>query len=148
MTDLRRALPDGAPVVLPIGAIVLVVLAIVGYGPLVEGEGRAMRPALAAIEEGHCPALVMDELHDGRLVLFVPDSPASMSGSIHIVSPDKVVLLDVPLMPFMKVIASWGLGFRELVEMRQGEYASGTGRRPDQRRAWFDSGQRESAVLV
>ena len=193
MKDLRRALLDGALVVLPIGAIVLVVLAIVekvqrgaeplagrfvhplivavvallllclavglmirsavgrrtrdilearlfeqipgyrlakafvGYGPLVEGEGRAMRPALAAVEEGHCPALVMDELHDGRLVLFVPDSPASMSGSIQIVSPDKVVLLDVPLMPFMKAIASWGLGFRELVETRQGDYAGGTG---------------------
>ncbi len=184
MKNLTRALLDGALVVLPIGAIVLIVLAIVekvqhgaeplagrfvhpaivavvallllcivvglmirsavgrrtrdilearlfeqipgyrlvkafvGNGPLVEDGGRAMRPALAAVEEGHCPALVMDELHDGRLVVFMPDSPTSMSGSIHILSPDKIVLLDVPLMPFMKAISSWGLGFRELIGTR------------------------------
>lgn len=182
MKDLRRALLDGALIVLPIGAIVLLILGIVaklqqaadplsgrfvhpaiiavvalvllcagigalvrsaighrarqmletllfekipgyrlvkafaGDGPLVAGGGRAMRPALAAIEEGHCPALVMDEFADGRLVVFVPGSPAPMSGAIYIFTPDRVTLLDVPLLPFMKAISSWGLGLKEIVE--------------------------------
>jgi uncharacterized membrane protein len=180
--DLRRALVDGALVVLPIGAIVLLVLGIVaklkqaadplaghvvhpaivavaallllclvigllvrsaagrwarrvlesllfekipgyrlvkafaGDGPLVGRGGRAMRPALAAIEEGLCPALVMDEFADGRLVVFVPGSPAPMSGAIYIFTPDKVTLLDTPLLPFLKAISSWGLGLREMIE--------------------------------
>ncbi len=180
--ELRRTLLDGAMMVLPIGAIVLLVLAILqklqdvaapfsdrighpviiavvllllvcfvvglllrsaagraarrvlerrvfelipgyrlvkafaGDGPLVEHGGRAMRPALAAIEEGQCPALVMDQLADGRLVVFVPGSPAPMSGALYVFTPDKVVYLDVPLLAFMKVISSWGLGLREMIE--------------------------------
>ncbi|HWT08677.1 MAG TPA: hypothetical protein VN329_05900 [Roseomonas sp.] len=182
MKTLRRALIDGAMVVLPVGAVVLLVLGIVnrleraadplsgqfvhpaivavaalvvlcaaigvairsaigrrsrevleallferipgyrlvkafaGDGPLLESGGRTMRPALAAIEEGQCPALVMDEFADGRLVVFVPGSPAPMSGAIYIFTPDKVTLLDVPLLPFLKSVASWGLGLKEIVE--------------------------------
>jgi uncharacterized membrane protein len=96
------------------------VKAFAGDGPLVAHGGRAMRPALAAIEEGQCPALVMDEFADGRLLVFVPGSPAPMSGAIYIFTPDKVTLLDVPLLPFMKAISSWGLGLREMIEARDG----------------------------
>ncbi|WP_188966074.1 DUF502 domain-containing protein [Neoroseomonas lacus] len=91
------------------------VKAFAGDGPLVEGSGQVMRPALASIEDGQCPALVMDEFPDGRLVVFVPGSPAPMSGAIYIFTPDRVTFLDVPLLPFMKAISSWGLGLRELV---------------------------------
>ena len=180
--QLRRALLDGAMVVVPIGAVVLLVLAILrkvqdasepvsgpighpvlvavvllallclgigllvrtaagrvtrrvlerrvfeqipgyrlakaftGDGPLAEHGGRALRPALAAIEDGQCPALVMDELADGRLVVFVPASPAPMSGAIYVFAPDKVTYLNVPVLPFLKVISSWGLGLREIIE--------------------------------
>ncbi|MBW6398872.1 DUF502 domain-containing protein [Roseomonas sp. HJA6] len=181
MRTLRRALIEGAMVVLPIGAIVLLILGIVhklqeaadplagsyvhptlvavgmlvllcllvgqliqsaggrwarrlledklfekipGYrlvkaltsdGLFGQDGGRVIRPALASIEDGQCPALVMDELDDGRFVVFVPGSPAPMSGAIYIFTPDRVSLLDVPLLPFMKAISSWGLGLRELV---------------------------------
>jgi uncharacterized membrane protein len=182
LAQLRRALTDGALVVLPVGAIALLVLGIVhriqaaadplaghyvhpamvavgmlvllcllvgllvrsasgrrarraleeqvferlpgypllkafaGDGPFAEAGGRGIRPALASIEEGECPALVMDELADGRLVVFVPGSPAPMSGALYIFAPDRVTYLDVPLLPFMKAIASWGLGLREIVD--------------------------------
>ena len=92
--------------------------AFAGEGPITGGE-RPMRPALAAIEDGQCPVLVMDEFADGRLLVFVPGSPAPMSGAIYIFTPDRVTLLDVPLMPFMKAISSWGLGLREMVEVAQ-----------------------------
>jgi uncharacterized membrane protein len=182
--QLRRVLLDGAMVVLPIGAIVLLVLAILrkvqdaselvagrtehpvltavallvllcfvfgllvrsapgratrrvlerkvfeqvpgyrlakaltGDGLLAESGGRGLRPALAAIEEGQCPALVMEELTDGRLVVFVPGTPAAMSGALYLFAPDKVTYLDVPLLTFMKVISSWGLGLREIMEAK------------------------------
>ena len=181
MRSLQRALLDGALVVLPIGAVVLLVLGIVrkleqaadpltghavhplvaaaaalvvaclvvgllvrsaigrwtrrrleallfeklpgyrlakafaGDGPSATGE-RPMRPALAAIEDGLCPALVMDELADGRLLVFVPSSPAPMSGALYLFTPDRVTLIEVPLLPFMKALSSWGLGLRELLE--------------------------------
>jgi uncharacterized membrane protein len=190
MRSLRRALIDGTLVILPIGAVVLLVLGIIGKlreaadplsstflhpavmavillvllclligflvrsrpgrrarraleqmvfekvpgyrlvkafagrGPMAEDGGRAMRPALAAIEEGHCPALVMDELPDGRLVVFVPGSPAPMSGALYVFTPDHVTYLDVPLLPFMKAISSWGLGLRELMAQSEASQAA------------------------
>ncbi len=90
--------------------------AFAGEGPLLGRSGEAMRPALAATEEGQCPALVMDEFTDGRLLVFVPGTPAPMSGAIYIFPPEKVTLLDVPLLPFMRTVSSWGLGLREMVE--------------------------------
>ena len=92
------------------------VKAFAGDGPLAQHGGRALRPALAVIEEGQCPAFVMDEFADGRLLVFVPGSPAPMSGAVYIFTPDKVTILDVPLLPFLKAISSWGLGLRELIE--------------------------------
>jgi uncharacterized membrane protein len=94
------------------------VKAFTGDGPLAENGGRALRPALAAIEEGQCPALVMDELADGRLIVFVPASPAPMSGAVYVFTPDKVTYLDVPLLPFLKAISSWGLGLREIIAVQ------------------------------
>jgi uncharacterized membrane protein len=94
--------------------------ALTGDGPLTEHGGRAMRPALAAIEDGQCPALVMEEFADGRLVVFVPATPAPMSGALYVFTPDKVMYLDVPLLSFMKAISSWGFGLREIIEAQKG----------------------------
>jgi uncharacterized membrane protein len=88
---------------------------VTGDGAILGGK-TGIRPALAEIEEGQCPALVMDEFADGRLLVFVPGAPAPMSGQIFIFTPDKVEILDVPLMPFIKTISSWGLGLKELIE--------------------------------
>jgi uncharacterized membrane protein len=60
----------------------------------------------------------MDRFADGRLLVFVPGSPAPMSGALYIFTPDKVTFLDAPLLPFMKAISSWGLGLRDIVEAR------------------------------
>jgi uncharacterized membrane protein len=97
------------------------VKAFLGDGPAA-GSSRALRPALAITDDGECPALVMDELADGRLVVFVPGAPAPMSGAIFLFAPDRVRLLDVPLVAFMKAISSWGIGLAEVLE--QAEAAS------------------------
>ena len=173
MTSLRRALLDGALIILPIGAIVLLVLGILhrlvdaahplpvavaallvlcvatgllvrsamgrwardalearlfeklpGYrlvkaftseAPIGAAGGRAPRPALVAFDDSACPGLVMDVLPDGRHIVFVPGSPAPMSGAVHLVAAERVTLLDVPLPAFLKAVSSWGLGLGELV---------------------------------
>ncbi|MBZ9937845.1 DUF502 domain-containing protein [Mesorhizobium sp. BR1-1-16] len=81
-----------------------------------EGDGRTIRPALATIEDGQCPAFVMDELADGRLLVFVPGSPAPMAGALYIFTAEKVEILDIPLMPFVQAISSWGLGMADLLQ--------------------------------
>lgn len=91
------------------------VKAFTSEGLFAGGERRVLRPALAAFDDGQCPALVMDELADGRLLIFIPGSPAPMSGGLFLFTPDRVTFLDVPLLPFMKAISSWGLGLKELI---------------------------------
>lgn len=85
-------------------------------GPLLEGRASTMRPAMVSIEEGLCPALVMEAFSDGRLLVFVPGSPAPMSGAIYVFTPDRVTFLDVPLLVFLRAISSWGIGLREMIE--------------------------------
>jgi hypothetical protein len=41
-----------------------------------------------------------------------------MSGAIYIFTPDRIVYLDVPLLPFLKSVASWGLGLPELLQQQ------------------------------
>jgi uncharacterized membrane protein len=187
---LRRVLLDGALVVLPIGAVVLLVLGLVGRieraadplaghvlhpaiaavlgllliclavglairsalgrrlrrlieqtlldrlpgyrlakafasdNPWGGANGGTARPALAAIEEGWCPALVMEDFADGRLVVFVPGVPAPMTGALYIFTPERVRLLDVPLLPFLRTISSWGLGLPEMLEAAEARAAA------------------------
>ena len=89
--------------------------AFAGDGPLAMGEERALRPALAAFDDAACPALIMDEFADGRILLLVPGSPTAMSVSLYIMTSDRVTPLDVPLIPFLKAISSWGLGLQDLI---------------------------------
>ncbi|MXP65006.1 hypothetical protein E0493_16790 [Roseomonas sp. M0104] len=84
-------------------------------GPLAGAEGGSLRPAIAAFDDAQAPALVMDEFPDGGFLVFVPGSPTAMSGSLHILAADRVALLDVPLLPFLKAISSWGLGLKGLM---------------------------------
>ncbi len=94
-------------------------------GEFPTGGERPPQPALASIEEGLCPALIMDRFADGRLLVFVPGSPAVMSGAIYIFTPDRVQAVDVPLMAFVRAVSSWGLGMRELIEAPRAVPAQG-----------------------
>lgn len=92
--------------------------AVASEGPLMGDTGK-VRPAFVSMEDGQCPALVVDELSDGRFVIFVPGSPAPMSGTLYIFTPDKVELLDVPLVAFVQAVSSWGFGIRQLLDRRR-----------------------------
>jgi hypothetical protein len=48
---------------------------------------------------------------------------APISDALYIFTPDKVVLLDVLLVAFLRAVSSWGLSLREM--MVQGSPASG-----------------------
>lgn len=100
------------------------VKAYAGEGAILKHAGMAMRPALAATDDALCPALVMDQLADGRFVVFVPGVPAPMSGALYVFTPDRVQVLDTPLLPFLKAFSSWGLGLREIIEAQQANPAT------------------------
>ena len=78
-------------------------------------EERVWRPALAEIEEALVPAFIIEEFEDGRYTVFVPSAPTPVSGSIYILTPERVHPVDVPLTHAIKSLSRWGSGSKELV---------------------------------
>ena len=79
------------------------------------GEEHIWKPALAEIEEALGPAFIIEEFEDGRFTVFVPSAPTPVSGSIYILTPDRVHPLRVPFTHAIKSLSRWGYGSKELV---------------------------------
>ena len=55
-------------------------------------------------------ALVVEELPDGRIVVFVPSVPAATIGALHVLPPEAVVILDAPVQEMLNAVTQWGAG--------------------------------------
>jgi uncharacterized membrane protein len=78
-------------------------------------EETVWKPALAEIEEALVPAFIIEEFEDGRFTVFVPSAPTVVSGSIYILTPERVHILDVHFTHAVKSLSRWGFGSKELV---------------------------------
>lgn len=55
-------------------------------------------------------ALVVEELPDGRAVVFVPTVPAATIGQIYVLPMSSVHLLDAPVQDLLNAVTQWGAG--------------------------------------
>ena len=55
-------------------------------------------------------ALVVEELPDGRMVIFLPSAPAATIGQIHVLPRSAVTLLDAPVQDVLNAVTQWGAG--------------------------------------
>jgi uncharacterized membrane protein len=78
-------------------------------------EEHVWKPALAEIEEALVPAFIIEEFEDGRFTVFVPSAPTPVSGSVYILTSDRVHPLRVPFTHAIKSLSRWGSGSKELV---------------------------------
>jgi uncharacterized membrane protein len=78
-------------------------------------EDDMFAPALVEIEDALVPAFVVEEHPDGRYTVFVPSVPTPAAGTIYILEPSRVHLVDVPFTKAVSVISKWGAGSHELV---------------------------------
>jgi uncharacterized membrane protein len=78
-------------------------------------EERVWKPALAEIEEALVPAFIIEEFEDGRFTVFVPSAPTPISGSVYILTPERVHPVDVSFTHAIKALSRWGSGSKELV---------------------------------
>lgn len=76
-----------------------------GYG-LMRGVGESLigvkgeterHAVLARFESSWMVGFVMDRLPNSRVVVFVPGVPNAMSGTLHIMEPDRVEALGIPI---------------------------------------------------
>src|SRR5215831_13645878 len=73
-------------------------------------EEHVWKPALAEIEEALVPAFITEEFDDGRYTVFVPSSPTPVTGTIYILTPERVHPLDCSFAQAIKSIVRWGSG--------------------------------------
>ena len=78
-------------------------------------EENVWKPCLAEIEEALVPAFIIEEFDDGRSTVFVPAAPTPFSGSIYVLTPERVHPVDVPFTHAIKTLSRWGSGSKELV---------------------------------
>lgn len=84
---------------------------------LLENRGdQPIKAALAEIEDALVPAFVMEELADGRLVVFVPAVPRPIEGALYILTRERVHLLDIGVGQVARCVSHWGVGSEELVK--------------------------------
>ena len=67
-----------------------------GFGMELVGLGKSpIKPALAVLGTAEVPALVMEELADGRCVGFVPASPKPSQGFVHVPASMSILSMQV-----------------------------------------------------
>ena len=80
-----------------------------------DSDEQAWQPALVEIEESLVPAFIVEELDDGRYTVFVPSIPTPFAGTVYVLTPERVHIVDVPFAQAVRTISQWGAGSKELV---------------------------------
>ena len=81
-------------------------------------EGTQFTPAEIDLHNSGCMVLgaIVEELGDGRLVVFVPVTPAATVGQIYLVAKTRVKKLNASLSATINSITEWGAGTKQLFE--------------------------------
>jgi len=77
---------------------------------------KPLKAALVELDECLVPAIVVEEMADGRYVVFVPAVPSPNEGAVYIFAPERVHLLDASVKQVTTCVRSWGVGAEELVK--------------------------------
>lgn len=78
-------------------------------------DENAWQPALAEFDDGLVPAFIIEALDDGRFTVFVPSVPTPLAGSVYILAPERVHIVDIPFSEAIRSLSRWGSGSRDLV---------------------------------
>lgn len=80
-----------------------------------EGEG-VFKSGLLETGDGETELVYIIEEHaDGKLTVLVPLAPAGFTGSIKVVSPERLIRLDASIGDASKIVAHWGVGMSDIM---------------------------------
>jgi uncharacterized membrane protein len=106
---LERRFDDLLEKYLPVvGMLRNLVMQIVGS----QEEVLKLKPAEVCLYGGDSRqyALIVEELPDDRVVVFVPSVPAATIGQIHVVPLAAVTILETPVQELLNAVTQWGAG--------------------------------------
>ena len=81
-------------------------------------EGTEFAPALVDLygSEARVVGLIIEELEDGRLTIFVPISPTSTLGQVYILTAARVERLDASFLNVVNTLSQWGMESKKLFQ--------------------------------
>jgi uncharacterized membrane protein len=68
------------------------------------------KTVLAQLDHSWQLGFLMDELPDGRQVVFVPDVPNAMTGTLHMLPPERIEIVDLSIHAALDVLGRLGVG--------------------------------------
>lgn len=80
--------------------------------------GTAMQPVLARIEDAWQLAMRVERVNEELFAVFVPGAPDPKSGSVYLLTEDRLKPVDILPRDAMKCLKGMGIGARELLAGR------------------------------
>jgi len=81
------------------------------------GIGKSpVQPAVAVLDDHEALGFVMEELADGRCVVFVPESPNPSNGAVYILPREQVQRIDASHFQVASCISNWGAGMKKVLQ--------------------------------
>jgi uncharacterized membrane protein len=81
-------------------------------------DDKSLTPVLAKFDDASQIAFKVESLPDGRAIVYVPGAPDPWSGSVFVMSADRIELLDLSLMDAVKTIRALGSGSSDFLPPR------------------------------
>ncbi len=79
-------------------------------------EQSTMRPVLLTLGTAQRIGLEVQQLNDGRSMIYLPSSPSTWSGITQVLPEDQITYLDIPVTKVMELTEKFGYGVDELLE--------------------------------
>jgi hypothetical protein len=92
-----------------------------GEGIVGVDNAQARRAVLVRFDDHARLGFLMDTATDGRLVVFLPNVPSPWSGTLSIVSADRVEVLTAPMAAVLDRMQRLGLGLGSLLPADEGK---------------------------
>jgi uncharacterized membrane protein len=88
-----------------------------GLSHQVAGQSEEMlgTPVVVRIEDSRRIGFLVEEHTSGDLTVYIPEAPALATGSVHVVSPEQVTRLNVPLAKVAHCMTRYGVGTSRLI---------------------------------
>jgi uncharacterized membrane protein len=81
-----------------------------------EGEEQStMRPVLLTLGSAQRIGLEVQQLDDGRSMIYLPSSPSTWSGITQVLPADQITYIDVPVTKVMELTEKFGHGVDEVL---------------------------------
>jgi uncharacterized membrane protein len=88
-----------------------------GFELELAGLGESpIKSVLVTLGDHQAPAFLMEDLSDGRCVVFVPGSPNPSHGSVYVLPRENVRRVEATHFQMACCISNWGAGLRDVLE--------------------------------